>query len=190
MPSARIKSPNVRLTVGFEACLRCVRSRRQCPGYRDESSLLFRHYHPTDSPVTPTLERWLPNTDNMLEASAVDIFLDELVVRSLDPSHSRGFLDGMHDTFATSDPNSTLMSAAKVVVLSSLANRYRRDSLVSMVRKQYGQLLGQYVASLSVPPGALSAEHFFTAVLLGIYEVRLNWSNAGFYVNLFLAHDM
>ncbi|ESU09628.1 hypothetical protein FGSG_03578 [Fusarium graminearum PH-1] len=109
----------------------------------------------------------------MLEATAVDIFLDELVVRSLDRNHSRGFLDGMHGTFAASDPKSTLMSAAKVVVLASLANRYRKESLFSMVRKQYGQLLREYVTSLSLPSESLSPEQFFTAVLLGIYEVSL-----------------
>ncbi|KAG8672692.1 hypothetical protein FPOAC1_005973 [Fusarium poae] len=153
------------------ACLRCVKSRQQCPGYKDDSSLLFRHYSPRNRLITPTLERWLPNADYILEANAVDIFLDELVVRSLDQNHSRGFLDGMHGTFASSPPNSTLMSAAKVVVLASLANRYRRQSLFSMVRTQYGQLLGDYVASLSLSSESLSPEQFFTAVLLGIYEL-------------------
>ncbi|KAL6916590.1 hypothetical protein FSST1_008085 [Fusarium sambucinum] len=154
------------------ACLRCIKSRHQCPGYKDDSSLLFRHYSPRNSKlVTPTLERWLPNADYMLEATAVDLFLDGLVVRSLDRNHSRGFLDGMHDTFAASAPKSTLMSAAKVVVLASLANRHRRQSLFSMVHKQYGQLLGDYVASLSLSSESLSPEQFFTAVLLGIYEL-------------------
>ncbi|WXC60398.1 hypothetical protein SNK03_006270 [Fusarium graminearum] len=153
------------------ACLRCVRSRYNCPGYKDDSLLLFRHYSPANKIVNPTLEKWSPNADYMLEATAVDIFLDELVVRSLDRNHSRGFLDGMHGTFAASDPKSTLMSAAKVVVLASLANRYRKESLFSMVRKQYGQLLREYVTSLSLPSESLSPEQFFTAVLLGIYEL-------------------
>ncbi|RFN44205.1 hypothetical protein FIE12Z_11597 [Fusarium flagelliforme] len=107
----------------------------------------------------------------MLESTAIHIFLDELVVRTLDRSQSRGFLDGMHDTFATSAPDSMLMSAAKVAVLASLANRYRRDSLFSIVRKQYGQLLKEYVTSLSIPSESSSVEQFFTAVLLGIYEL-------------------
>ncbi|CAF3502571.1 unnamed protein product [Fusarium graminearum] len=156
------------------ACLRCVRSRYNCPGYKDDSLLLFRHYSPANKIVNPTLEKWSPNADYMLEATAVDIFLDELVVRSLDRNHSRGFLDGMHGTFAASDPKSTLMSAAKVVVLASLANRYRKESLFSMVRKQYGQLLREYVTSLSLPSESLSPEQFFTAVLLGIYERSLD----------------
>jgi hypothetical protein len=140
--------------------------------------------------VNPALERWLPNADYMLEATAVDIFLDELVVPSLDQNHSRGFLDGMHNTFAASSPNSTLVSAAKVVVLASLANRHRRDSLFGMVRKQYGQLLVEYVTSLSSPSENLSAEQFFTAVLLGIYEVSLQRTNTDFFVNLFPADGM
>ncbi|RGP81042.1 hypothetical protein FLONG3_831 [Fusarium longipes] len=77
----------------------------------------------------------------------------------------------MHNTFAASSSNSTLVSAAKVVVLASLANRHQRNSLFSMVRKQYGQLLREYVTSLSSPSENLSAEQFFTAVLLGLYEL-------------------
>ena len=121
----------------------------------------------------------------MLESTAVHIFLDELVVRTLDRSQSRGFLDGMHDTFATSAPDSMLMSAAKVAVLASLANRYRRDSLFSIVRKQYGQLLKEYVTSLSIPSESSSVEQFFTAVLLGIYEVRLQETDGERFVDCF-----
>ncbi|KAF4454249.1 hypothetical protein F53441_3249 [Fusarium austroafricanum] len=153
------------------ACLRCVRSRRPCPGYKDDTSLFFRHYGPADSPSTPTLERWRPSTDSMLEATSLDIFLHNLMVQSQDRTHSRGFLDGMNYLFATSPPTSPLMSAAKIVILSSLANRYKRDSLVPVVRKQYGQLLKDYNTALSRETGNLSIEHFFTAVLLGLYEI-------------------
>ena len=172
--------------MGSKACLRCVRSRRPCPGYRDDSSLMFRHYSAANTPTdTPALQRWTPNTDHMLESTAVHIFLDELVVRTLDRSQSRGFLDGMHDTFAASAPDSMLMSAAKVAVLASLANRYRRDSLFSIVRKQYGQLLKEYVTSLSIPSESSSVEQFFTAVLLGIYEVRLQETDGERFVDCF-----
>ncbi|ENH75378.1 Transcriptional regulatory protein moc3 [Fusarium oxysporum f. sp. cubense race 1] len=149
------------------ACLRCVKSRRRCPGYKDNTSLLFRHYQPS----TPPLERWHPSNDFILEVTALDIFLDSLVVQSRDRSHSRGFLDGMHYLFATSAPTSTLMRAARIVVLSSLANRYRRDSLMSLVRRQYGQVLVDYTTDLSQQTASPSVEHFFTAVLLGLYEV-------------------
>ncbi|EWZ81506.1 hypothetical protein BFJ70_g5104 [Fusarium oxysporum] len=149
------------------ACLRCVKSRRRCPGYKDNTSLLFRHYQPS----TPPLERWHPSNDFILEATALDIFLDNLVVQSRDRSHSRGFLDGMHYLFATSAPMSTLMRAARIVVLSSLANRYRRDSLMSLVRRQYGQVLVDYTTDLSQQTASPSVEHFFTAVLLGLYEL-------------------
>ncbi|KLO94853.1 uncharacterized protein LW93_3539 [Fusarium fujikuroi] len=149
------------------ACLRCVKSRRQCPGYRDDTSLLFRHYQPT----TPPLERWHPSNDFILEATALDNFLDNLVVQSRDRSYSRGFLDGMHYLFATSAPTSTLMRAARIVVLSSLANRYRRDSLGSLVRRQYGQVLVDYNSDLSRQTASPAVEHFFTAVLLGLYEL-------------------
>ncbi|SPJ79090.1 uncharacterized protein FTOL_07481 [Fusarium torulosum] len=153
------------------ACLRCVRSRRPCPGYKDDTSLFFRHYHPPSVFSTPALERWVPDTDGMLDATALDVFLDNLVVRSRDRSHSRGFLDGMHHIFANSAPKSTLVSAAKIVILGSLANRYRRDSLSGLVQRQYGRLLMDYKSALSQKTGSLPIELFFTAVLLGLYEM-------------------
>ncbi|KAM0350677.1 hypothetical protein ACHAPU_003167 [Fusarium lateritium] len=153
------------------ACLRCVKSRRPCPGYKDDASLFFRHYAPANVVLAPTLERWTPSPDYMFETTAIDAFLSNLVVRSRDRSHSRGFLDGMHYMFASSATSSTLMSAAKIVILGSFANRYRRESLSRLARRQYGKLLVDYSTALSQEAGSLSVEHLFTTVLLGLYEM-------------------
>ncbi|KAF4999347.1 hypothetical protein FGRMN_2488 [Fusarium graminum] len=153
------------------ACLRCVKSRRPCPGYKDDTSLFFRHYAPANVVLVPSLERWTPSSDYLFETTAIDVFLSNVVVRSRDRSHSRGFLDGMHYIFTNSATNSTLMAAAKIVILGSIANRYRRESLSSSVRRQYGKLLVDYSTALSQETGSLSVEHFFTTVLLGLYEM-------------------
>lgn len=169
---------NILLTAYSKTCLRCARSRRSCPGYKDDTSLFFRHYHPASVCSTPALERWVPGTNYVLDSTALDVFLDNLVVRSSDRSHSRGFLDGMHHIFANSAPKSTLVSAAKIVILGSLANRYRRDSLSGIVQRQYGRLLVDYNTALSQTTGSLSIEHFFTAVLLGLFEVGIQISQS------------
>ncbi|KAF5659555.1 hypothetical protein FHETE_9339 [Fusarium heterosporum] len=153
------------------ACLRCVKSRRPCPGYKDDTLLFFRHYAPANVVLVPALERWTPSSDYLFETTAIDVFLNNVVVRSRDRSHSRGFLDGMHHIFTSSATNSTLISAAKIVILGSIANRYRRESLSMLVRRQYGKLLTDYSTALSQEAGSLSVEHFFTTVLLGLYEM-------------------
>jgi len=42
---------------------------------------------------------------------------------------------------------------------------------MSLVRRQYGQVLVDYTTDLSQQTASPSVEHFFTAVLLGLYEV-------------------
>lgn len=42
---------------------------------------------------------------------------------------------------------------------------------MSLVRRQYGQVLVDYSRVLSQQTASPSVEHFFTAVLLGLYEV-------------------
>ncbi|KAH6951621.1 hypothetical protein DER45DRAFT_385545 [Fusarium avenaceum] len=84
----------------------------------------------------------------------------------------------MHHIFANSAPKSTLVSAAKIVILGSLANRHRRESLSGTVQRQYGRLLMDYNTALSQKTGSLSIEHFFTAVLLGLYEMIVSDNTA------------
>ncbi|KAF7562647.1 hypothetical protein G7046_g1481 [Stylonectria norvegica] len=154
------------------ACNRCVKSRRVCPGYKDEATLLFRHYEPPRVTYKSPVCWWSPEVgDAKLEETALRIFVAEFVVESRDREHSRGFLDGMQTLLTSVDPESSLASAAKLVVLASIGNRTGRASLAKRTQLKYGQLLQKFTESLSKEKGAVSIESLYTAVLLGIYEI-------------------
>ncbi|EEU43445.1 uncharacterized protein NECHADRAFT_95012 [Fusarium vanettenii 77-13-4] len=153
------------------SCQRCLKSRRVCPGYKDDGLLVFRHYQPVDNLSTLQFDRWSPKTDVLLEEVALDIFLDSFVVPSHDRGQSRGFLDGMHSLLANANPACTLISAARVITLASIANRTRWHSLLETAQKRYGQLLMDFTVSLSQEKAGVSFKYFLTAVLLGLYEV-------------------
>ncbi|KAM5354515.1 hypothetical protein ACJ41O_001162 [Fusarium nematophilum] len=153
------------------ACTRCLKSRRVCLGYKDESTLIFRHYEPTPrityrSPIS----WWSPEvSDSQLEASALGIFTAEFVVESRDRRHSRGFLDGMQSLLGRVDAQSGLARAARALVLASVANRTGRESLREVARRQYGELLGWFGERLR--EDGVSIESLYTAVLLGFFEI-------------------
>ncbi|UPK92701.1 hypothetical protein LCI18_003636 [Fusarium solani-melongenae] len=156
------------------SCQRCLKSRRVCPGYKDDGMLVFRHYQPVDNPSPLQLDRWSPTTDVLLEEVALDIFLDGFVVQSQDRRQSRGFLDGMHSLLADAAPACTLISAVRVITLASIANRTRWHSLLETAQKQYGQLLIDFTTSLSREQTRISSKDFLTAVLLGLYELIMS----------------
>lgn len=68
-------------------------------------------------------------------------------------------------------PESPLARAARLVVLASVGNRSNRPALVKRSENEYGDLLSLYHKSLS-SGGPVSVEDLYTAVLLGIFEVR------------------
>ena len=144
-----------------------------CPGYKDEATLLFRHYEPPRVTYGSPVCWWVPEVpDDKLEETALGIFLAEFVVESRNRQHSRGFLDGMQSLLPKVDPESSLAIAAKVLVLASVANRTGRESLAKRAQQQYGKLLQKFTQSLSQEAAAVSIETLYTAVLLGIYEVK------------------
>lgn len=156
----------------YKACNRCLKSRRPCPGYKDEATLLFRHYGPSKDTHLSPIPWWSPEVlDEQLEEGALGIFITEFVVEASDRKRSRGFLDGMPALLASVDAASTLVSAAKLLALVSIANRTGREDLVKRAQRRYGILLKEYHDSLSQGVKVRSLESLFTAVLLGIYEV-------------------
>lgn len=147
-----------------------MKSRRVCPGY-GEDTLIFRHYHPYQNQSTLKDFGWSPTTTELLDGAALDIFLDRFVVLSSDRTQSRGFLDGFDTLLVRAAPNSTLASAAKAITLGALAKSTGRAELLETVYMRHGELLKSFNASLSQEGSSISIDNFFTAVLLGLYEV-------------------
>lgn len=126
---------------------------------------------PTTTCISPPY--WISPeiSDNRLEEQALDLFLAEFVVESRDREQSRGFLDGMQSLLTRVNPDSSLASAAKAVLLASVGNRTGRKTLVDHAQREYGRLLHKFTHSLSGGAEVVSIETVYTAVLLGLYEV-------------------
>ncbi len=142
-----------------------------CQGYRDD--LLFRHY--AGPPPPSPLQLWLPEiNDEQLKKQAIETCIQDFVISSAQPSLSRGFLDGLPTLLSEAGPSSDLAGAARILALSTVANRMGRLSLVHSAAQQYGDLLLSFKASLTrhdIPTVHL----LVTGVLLGLYEVGLNF---------------
>jgi hypothetical protein len=116
---------------------------------------------------------WSPEVDDEeFEKSSLSIFIAEFVLQPVDRQLSRGFLDGMQLLLSGANPSPALASAAKILVLASIGNRMGRKSLISKTERQYVELLRTYHQSLSTETKYVSVENLYTAVLLGLYEVR------------------
>ncbi|VUC36834.1 unnamed protein product [Clonostachys rosea] len=153
------------------SCSRCVKSRRPCPGYGDDSSLVFRHYHPFMNAASVETGRCSPGILSIWEDAAIQIFLDNLVVPSQNRQKSRGFLHGIQSLFTSAAPGSALLVAAKVVALAAISNTTRSPELASVVQTLYGCALRDLNMSLPSNNSTVPVEFFLTALLLGLYEI-------------------
>lgn len=107
-----------------------------------------------------------------LEQSALALFEKEFTLVPADPRLSRGFLNGMQFLLARVEPNSTLAWPARKLVLACEGNRTGRQDLVVQTEEQHVHLLQIYGSSLAAKSNCISVENLYTAVLLGLYEVR------------------
>lgn len=151
--------------MAFEACNRCVKAHRTCYGFKDEGTLLFRHYQPAK------LSTHIPS-HSALEGAALDMFISDFVIKALDRAVSRGFLDGTQNVSKALDPSSPLVQSTKLVALASVARRQSPKELLEYVDVCYGELLRAYQRALvSSEDSDVSIETLYTAVLLRLYEV-------------------
>lgn len=109
----------------------------------------------------------------MLEGTAVEMFISDFVVEASDRALSRGFLDGMQNILEALGPSSPLVQSAKLVALANVARKQGHKELLEYAEVCYGELLRTYQQTLlSSGESDVSIETLYTAVLLGLYEVR------------------
>ncbi|KAL7905812.1 hypothetical protein GGI35DRAFT_471337 [Trichoderma velutinum] len=176
---------NYGVSRGCEECKRrrkkkrCSKTGKSCSGYKDEATLVFRHWsNQQASYALPTLW-WSPETDDKkLEELSLRIFNSEFVVETVDQRPSRGFLDGIQILLMTIDSTSVLACSAKILVLASIGNRLGRKSLLIKTDRDYGNLLRKFHQSLSADMKYVSVESLFTAILLGLYEIIVSHSTS------------
>lgn len=108
-----------------------------------------------------------------IEDCALAEFFHHYTIKSEDPSVSRGYLAGIEARVRAADPSDGISQAAKVVALASLGSRLKWATLLEKARSLYVEALTSLSTDLS--NGALTdiSEPLATAVLLGLYEVRL-----------------
>jgi hypothetical protein len=124
--------------MNIQACARCVRAHRACSWFKDEGTLLFRHYQP----VTPSKSI---SCNSELEAAALDIFVSDFFIKASDRALSRDFDDGMQNVLKTLGPGNPLVLSAKLIALANVAKQHSHKKLLGYVETCYGGLLRNYL---------------------------------------------
>ncbi|KIW18641.1 hypothetical protein PV08_02930 [Exophiala spinifera] len=181
------------MEANYKVCNRCVKAKRTCGGYKDESDIIFRHHRRdlnawhdrTDdhsAHESPFSGRRIPPStvahyttadwhDTALEREARELFLKDYSVVSSDRSLSRGYLDGLRQLLVYSGPSSELSRAVTVVSLASYGNKYQRPEICAEAKFLYFQLLQSFQKTISNVATSNVVESLVTAVLLGLYEI-------------------
>jgi len=108
-----------------------------------------------------------------LQNDALAIFFREYCVVSADRTLSRGFLDGLESLINQVGKSSQIAQAARIVALATIGNKVCMPHLVHNTKQQYGDLLYSFHSNLPHATASNLVEVLMTAVLLGLYEVRL-----------------
>lgn len=111
--------------------------------------------------------------------------MTEFTTKAADRQESRGFLDGIEPLLKSNGLECSLVCSAKIVALASIGIRLKRNSLIIKTEKHYGNLLRNLHQSLYAETQCVSIKTLYTAILLGLYEVR-NFQDV---LNLFLTYE-
>jgi hypothetical protein len=87
-------------------------------------------------------------------------------------------LEGLETMLSDAGPSSNLAQAAKVVALANIGTRLGRSSLVQKATILYSDMLHSFRMMIANATMSSAAELLMTAVLLGLYEVRIKFMNA------------
>jgi hypothetical protein len=161
-------------------------------GYQDGTDLHFRRYRGTTNTLSysqsPSRFFNRPNqyfsilpedltgdlVDVQIERHALADFLHDYCFVPENDLISRGYLVGLETLLAIAGPSSDLAKATKVVSLASIGTKLNRLELVHKARIMYSEILQSFQVMISKAGMARTAESLMTAVLLGLYEVRIN----------------
>lgn len=181
------------MAVNYQVCNRCVKAKRTCGGYKDESDIIFRHHrhdlyrdhsdtreaheiesehsrrkNPLSKVAHYTSADW---HDAALEREARELFLNDYSVISSDRSLSRGYLDGLRQLLVYTGSSSEVSRAVTIVSLASYGNKHHRPEICAEAKFLYFQLLQSFQKTISNVATFNIVESLVTAVLLGLYEV-------------------
>jgi hypothetical protein len=163
----------------IQSCQRCVKSKRTCYGYQDDTVLCFRHstyssqLEPFDHPNTRSPSPHDSLSDLQIEDLALKTFVNDYCLTPEHDFHSHGYLDALETLLARAGSSSDLAKAANTVALASIGTKLGRSAVVYKARKMYSETLRALQEVFSSPTRTNTAESLMTTVLLGLYEVGL-----------------
>jgi hypothetical protein len=112
--------------------------------------------------------------DDQIEGHALAAFFHNYCLTPKNHLLSHGYLNGLETLLAIARPSSDLARATKVVALASMGTRWNKPGLVHKARIKYSGMLQSFQVMISNVAMARTAETLMTAVLLGLYEVRIS----------------
>ena len=166
----------------------CLKAKRECTGYKDDTELIFRRYNktakkqPLDQPVAKSGPRDIWNSiedldldfDNaQLEQRALAKFLSDYCVVSSNRSLSRGYLNGLESLLSYAGPTSDIAQACKMMAFACYGKPSTDMALGYRAKAKllYPGLLRSFTKTISDPANLSTVETLMTAVVLGLYEV-------------------
>ena len=168
------------------ACTQCIRSHRECFGYRDQLDLRFADEteHVKSKVLTKNCGRTSTKTDtgvpqstpilralsNLVEYQAYCFFVKNYVWP--DSNSTRGHLDHIPSLFGASG-DELLTVTITAVGMASISSLKNDPHLMAAARKKYISALRVTNAALQNPVSARTDQTLTAVVLLGIFEVRI-----------------
>ncbi|KAI0397500.1 hypothetical protein F5Y17DRAFT_464574 [Xylariaceae sp. FL0594] len=167
-------------------CNQCAKSRRQCPGYKDEFDLVFRNETKSTerrakkANKKAAAQRAAPQDSQgwavtrvpslSIEEQAECHFISHFVLMP-DEGHTVGHLDFLPPILDSLDPDSHVHHAFKACALSFLNNRGAMNQrLLQSALNEYTLALAQTNAALREPETQLSDATLTAVILLGMFE--------------------
>ncbi|KAB8356367.1 hypothetical protein FH972_023951 [Carpinus fangiana] len=172
------------------ACGQCVKSRRDCGGYRNEIDLMFRDQtektektvHRKQTPPTnqlavrfreqktpASLTMYIPETDWKTAAENYFFFNYAPISDPLD--RTPGYLPCLPFLLSNSPQSPLLHCTVDAVALAVFACRRQHPALVVEASRSYAQALSQLHLALQNPATATSNSSLMAVMLLALYEL-------------------
>lgn len=175
-------------------CGQCIRTREQCPGYRDEWELVFhdqtsktikrskakRANNTASDTTTTTATTTTTTTANHLPPlphSTLKPSVDDLGINYFfrhfvvgDRSNARGCLNYVPSVYHADGAQSTLVASMAAVGLVALANSTQRPELASHARVKYLQAIHLVSAALASPVECVKDSTLMSVISLGVFE--------------------
>ena len=189
------RTMKVRCDEGKPECARCIRAGRRCPGYRDDSDVVFRSMNAVAAARSDRIEKrsepsaetrgkgttpshrtkmpapYTPLSMNWEEV-ALGHFFDSYI--HICAGEEPGYLDFLPDLLTKESGATHLKYSLIATSLASLGNIQRLDRLQYRSQKMYGEALKLINAALKDPVEARKDSTLTSVVLLQKYEASIS----------------